>query len=217
MKLLVDSANLSQIKKLKNIFPVTGVTTNPSILAKESLLPQESLKEVNHLLGPNEEFHVQVLSENAIEMKEEAYRLLDNYRDSLYVKIPVSEQGYKAIGMLSKEGVRVTATAVFTVQQGILASLAGADYIAPYVNRIDNHNADGIELISKLSSFFEKEQIETKILAASFKNTKQIEDALLHGAYSVTAPPSLVREMGSHTGTSDAIKGFKNDYSQAFK
>ncbi|WP_158734881.1 transaldolase family protein [Alteribacillus sp. YIM 98480] len=217
MKILIDSANIKKINRLNEIYYVHGITTNPSILAKEETYPEKSLSQINKVIDEKMEFHIQVLAETAEDMVKEANHILNTYGRAVYIKVPVSEEGFKAIKWLAKDGVKTTATAVFSVQQGILAALAGAHYIAPYVNRIDNFNGDGIELIQRLSELFEKKQIKTKILAASFKNTKQIEDALLAGAHTVTVPPDLLDKMGSHKGTDEGIKGFIHDYEAAFK
>ncbi|RSL30125.1 fructose-6-phosphate aldolase [Salibacterium salarium] len=216
MKLLIDSANIEDIKRLKEIFPVSGVTTNPSILAKERSAPEKILNDVYRELDSQDEFHIQVLSDTAEDMKKEADNLLQTFGRSLYIKVPVSKEGFRAIKWLSSEGINVTATAVFTVQQGILAAMAGASYIAPYINRIETYNGDGTEFVQKLSYWLEQSHFKAEILAASFKNTKQIEDALLSGAYTVTVPPPLVDKMSEHQGTDDGIKGFKNDYESAF-
>ncbi|SDY28940.1 transaldolase family protein [Salimicrobium album] len=208
MKILIDSANIEDIRNLQSTYPIQGVTTNPSILAKEVGAPETLLQSIYSALDKNDEFHIQVTRHDADAIVQESYQLIEKFGEKTFIKIPVSIEGYKAMRILNNQGLRTTATAVFTTKQAVFAALAGADYIAPYVNRIDNYNGDGTEMIRSTKEILQREGLSTEVLAASFKNTKQVEDAILAGASVVTIPPELMHAFVHHEGTDDAIEGF---------
>ena len=141
MKLLIDDADVSKIKALYSYYPVDGVTTNPTILAKSGKKPYEVLKEIREFIGENADLHVQVVSRTAEEMVQEAQVIREKLGANTFIKVPVVKEGVKAIKILSAQGVKITATAIYTPMQAYLAAKAGADFAAPYVNRIDNLGA----------------------------------------------------------------------------
>ena len=154
MKILIDDANIEKIKKIYEYYSIDGVTTNPSILAAEGRHPYEVLKEIRSFIGEEAELHVQVVSTNADEMIKEGYKIVEELGKNTYIKIPTIPEGLKAIKILSSQGYKVTATAIYTPMQGFLAAKAGANYAAPYVNRIDDLGTNGIEVSQKLHDIF---------------------------------------------------------------
>ena len=176
MKLLIDDANIEKIKKIYEYYAIDGVTTNPSILAKTGRNPYEVLKEIREVLGEEGELHVQVVSETAEKMVLEGHKIVEELGKNTYIKIPTVPEGLKAMRILKSEGYKITATAIYTPLQGYLAAKSGADYTAPYVNRIDNLGTNGIEVTRKIHDIFKNNGFETEILAASFKNSLQVLD-----------------------------------------
>ena len=155
MKLLIDDANIEKIKRIYEYYAIDGVTTNPSILAAAGRNPYEVLKEIREFIGEEAELHVQVVSTMAEEMIEEGHKIVEILGKNTYIKIPTIPQGLKAMKALSSEGYKITATAIYTPMQAYLAAKAGADYAAPYVNRIDNLGTNGIDVARKIHDIFE--------------------------------------------------------------
>jgi TalC/MipB family fructose-6-phosphate aldolase len=156
MKFIIDDANIELIKNIYEYFPVDGVTSNPTILAKAGRNPFEVLKEIREFIGKDAELHVQVISKIAEDMIEEAEHILKELGDNTFIKVPVTREGLKAIKVLKAKGVNITATAIYTSMQAYLAGKAGADYVAPYINRIDNLGFDGIEVAKEIHDIFKK-------------------------------------------------------------
>lgn len=138
MKLIIDDANIELIKRVYEFYPIDGVTTNPSILAKSGRSPYEVLKEIRAFIGDNTQLHVQAVAKDAAGMIEDAHRIVKELGAATYVKIPSVPEGFKAMKALKAENIRITATAIYTPMQAYLAAKCGADYAAPYINRIDN-------------------------------------------------------------------------------
>ena len=167
MKILIDDANIDKIKAIYSYYLIDGVTTNPSILAKSGRNPYSVLKEIRAFIGDEAELHAQVISRTAEAMVEEGHKIAQVLGKNTYIKIPTVVEGLKAMKLLSSEGYRVTATAIYTPMQAYLAAKAGADYAAPYINRIDNLGANGILAAKTIQDIFE---IEQKTSGVSFKN-----------------------------------------------
>ncbi|EJE7235350.1 fructose-6-phosphate aldolase [Clostridium sporogenes] len=216
MLILLDTANIDSIKHINDIYPLDGVTTNPTIISKEKKDFICILKEIRDIIGKEKMLHVQVVGSKAEEMIEEAIYLNEKIGGNLYVKIPVTEQGIKAMKKLSKKGYKITATAIFTAQQALMAAKAGAEFVAPYVNRIDNLMADGIKVVSDIVSIFEIYNINSKVLAASFKNTEQIHNACLKGAHSVTVNEDLIKQLIYHPSTDLSVDNFIKDWEMQY-
>ncbi|MGO5072524.1 fructose-6-phosphate aldolase [Clostridium sporogenes] len=216
MLILLDTANIDSIKHINDIYPLDGVTTNPTIISKEKKDFICILKEIRDIIGKEKMLHVQVIGSKAEEMIEEAIYLNEKIGSNLYVKIPVTEQGIKAMKELSKKGYKITATAIFTAQQALMAAKAGAEFVAPYVNRIDNLMADGIKVVSDIVSIFEIYNINSKVLAASFKNTEQIHNACLKGAHSVTVNEDLIKQLIYHPSTDLSVDNFIRDWEMQY-
>ena len=161
---LADTANIDELKKLLYYFPIAGVTTNPTIIAAANRKLSEILPDIIEIIG-DKMLHVQMISDMAVDMVREAkaykkkYSLGDNY----FAKIPVSKEGFKAMPMLKDAGINVTATAIFTQQQALVAARAGADWVAPYVNRLDNISSHGIEVVKHIVENIEHFNLNTKV------------------------------------------------------
>ena len=217
MEFWIDSANLEDIQACIRHYPVTGVTTNPSILAKEGCPDVFGhLKEIHEALDASMGLHVQVLGDNYEAMVEDAASIHKHLGSSVYVKIPATEQGFRAMRFLKSEGYRVTATVVYTKMQGFMALACGADYVAPYCNRMDALGIDFCGVIRDLRHMIDADGSAGKIIAASFRSSTQICDALVAGAHGVTVPPSLLRESLRLAAVEDAMKTFETDWLEVY-
>ncbi|WP_027090104.1 fructose-6-phosphate aldolase [Thomasclavelia saccharogumia] len=213
MEFIIDTVDLEEIKDAIEHMPITGVTSNPSIVKATS--PKnffEHMKEVRKIIGKDRSLHVQVISKDCDEIVNEGHRILEEIDDQVYIKVPVSYEGIKAIKILKAEGHNVTATAVYDLMQAYMALAAKADYIAPYVNRIGNLGSDPYELINELSNRIVMDNYECKILAASFKGLQQIRDAFNAGAQSVTAPVAVLKQIFANPNIEKAVNDFNNDW-----
>lgn len=212
MKFIIDDANVDKIKEIYEYYPVDGVTTNPSILAKSGRNPYEVLKEIRSLIGNEADLHVQVVSKEASDMVKEAHKIREELGENTYVKIPTTQEGLKAMKQLSAEGVKITATAIYTAMQAYLAGKAGADYAAPYVNRIDNLGADGVETAKAIHDIFKKNGLKTEVLAASFKNSQQVLELCKYGIGASTIGPDVIMGLIKNACVSSAIDDFTSDF-----
>lgn len=212
MKFIIDDANVEAIKNLYEYFPVEGVTTNPSILAKSRRSPYEVLKEIREFIGKDADLHVQVISKNAADMVTEAVEIQERLGENTFIKVPTTREGLKAMKLLSAKGVKITATAIYTPMQAFLAAKAGAAYAAPYVNRIDNLGADGIETVKKIHDIFKNNGLRTEVLAASFKNSQQVLDLCAYGIGAATIAPDVIEGLIKNDAVTSAVDAFTNDF-----
>ena len=213
MKLLIDDANIEKIKQIYEFYAIDGVTTNPSILAKTGRNPYEVLKEIRELLGNEAELHVQVVSSTAENMVKEGHKIAEKLGKNTYIKIPTVPEGLKAMRILHSEGYNVTATAIYTPLQAYLAAKAGADYTAPYVNRIDNLGTNGIEVTRKIHDILKNNNFKTEILAASFKNSLQVLELCEYGVGAATVAPDIIEGfINNTTNVSAAVQDFTDDF-----
>lgn len=213
MELMLDTANLEQLNYYLDIYPICGITSNPSILKKEGSIDFfKHMKQVKELAGTNRSLHIQVITENCEDIIKEAEKILEVVGKDTYIKIPVTEQGIKAMKRLSEKGVNITATAVYTTLQGMLAILAGAKYVAVYYNRMQNIDIDSNKVIYELSEIVNKNGFDCKIISASFKNIGQVVQAFCNGAHSATVPPELLTEGLSMPSIQKAVTDFKKDW-----
>lgn len=212
MKLIIDEGKIDVIRRLYEVFPLEGVTTNPSILAKTGRPPFAVLKEIRSLIGEKAQLHVQVISPEAKDMVQEAQRILSLLGENTYIKVPVTAQGLKAIRLLKQEGVKVTGTAVYTRLQAYLAGQAGADYVAPYVNRIDNLGSDGIGTAKAIHDLFRNNGMSTQVLAASFKNLHQVQELCVYGIGAATVSSAVMEQMVKNDAVDQAVLTFQRDF-----
>ena len=216
MKLFIDSADIEQIQRLNDYFPITGVTTNPTILVDSKRSYMEVLKEIRSVIGENKEIFVQALGETAEEILEESRFITEQLSGEVIVKIPATEEGIKAVKLLSKENIPTLVTTVYTAFQALIAAMAGAKYVAPYVNRIDNLAGDGVKVVTEISKLFTEYKLDCEILAASFKNLQQVHEVCLAGASSVTVAPDLIGKMVTFPATSTDVNVFKEQWKSAY-
>lgn len=212
MKLLVDYAGVDKIKELYEYFPLDGVTTNPTILAAAGRDPYDTLTEIRAFIGPDADLHAQVISTEAEAMVEEAHYMLERLGANTCIKIPVIREGLKAIKILTAEGVRVTATAIFTPSQAIVAAKAGAAFVAPYVNAIDNVGIDGMNVAKTIQETFENQGLETQVLAASFKNAYQVQELYAFGIPVITAVPDVLESLVKNDLSTARVNRFVGDF-----
>ena len=212
MKFIIDDANVEAIKNLYEYFPVEGVTTNPSILAKSKRPPYEVLGEIREFIGKDADLHVQVVSKCAEDMVTEAEEMLKRLGKNTYIKVPTTREGLKAMKLLSSKGVKITATAIYTPMQAFLAAKAGSSYAAPYVNRIDNLGADGIETVKKIHDIFQNNGLKTEVLAASFKNSQQVLELCAYGIGAATIAPDVIEGLIKNDAVTAAVGAFTKDF-----
>lgn len=213
MEFIIDTINLEEIKDAVDHMPIVGVTSNPSIVKATS--PKnffEHMREIRNIIGKEKSLHIQVISKDCETIIKEAHRILEEIDDQVYIKVPVSYEGVKAIKALKKEGINVTATAVYDLMQAYMALAAGADYIAPYVNRIGNLGADPFELIDQLQTRIITDGYDCKIIAASFKGVQQVRDSLNNGAEAITAPVAVLKQIFANPNIEKAVDDFNTDW-----
>ena len=216
MEFILDTADLEAVKQLDELLTIEGVTTNPSIITKSGKTPEQVIKEFVEYLRPEQKFFVQVVSTDYEQMLEEARYICSLRPKNTYVKIPVTHNGYKAIKQLKSEGLGVLATAIYSADEAFLAAMNGADYLAPYVNRMCNYG-DGIGQVLDLLQMLETQGFEnTKVIAASFKNVEQVHALIAAGIQSVTVPPEVVFTMIDHPGTKIAVDEFSVAWREAY-
>ena len=215
MELYLDTANVAEVERLARIYPLAGVTTNPSIIAAGKVPVWDVLPRLQKAVGPEGTLFAQTMSRDAQGMVEEAKRL-SNAVPGIVVKIPVTAEGLAAIKLLKKEGIPTLGTAVYSASQGLLAALAGAKYVAPYVNRVDAQGGAGIRMVQELQSLLEMHAPESKVLAASFKTPRQALDCLLAGCEAITLPLDVAQQMLGTPAVESAIEKFEQDWNNAF-
>lgn len=216
MQYLLDTANVENIRKAFDSYPIDGVTTNPTIISKEKTDYAVLLKQIRGILGKDGMFHIQTTKIETEDIIKEAIALKEYINGNFYVKIPTFEPGIKAMKILKKMGFKITATAIFTQQQALIAARAGADYVAPYVNRLDNISSDGVGVVADITSLIKNYDLKAKVLAASFKNVEQVHRISLVGAHAVTVQLELLETMIYHPLTDAAIIEFAKDWRRRY-
>jgi fructose-6-phosphate aldolase 2 len=209
---LADTADIGEIRDLYHFLPMEGVTTNPSILSHANKPLSAIIPAILESIG-NTMLHVQTISEKAEDILREGKKYKEYFQmgDNYYVKIPVTTEGFRAIRMVKEAGMKVTATAIFTQQQAILAAKAGADFVAPYVNRLDNISSHGIDVVADIVKAFSIFGLTCKVLGASFKNVDQIYRVSMVGCHSVTASYEVLKALTMHPMTDRGVMDFERD------
>lgn len=215
LEIYLDTADLQQIRSLAPVLPLKGVTTNPSILAAGGRGVKSFLAEAGAILGGDARFHVQVLGHDVDTIIEEA-RQLHRLPHDIVVKIPAHAAGLAAIRRIREDAIPVLATAIYNSPQGVMAALHGAEYLAPYLNRMDNMGFDGMGVVSELQSFVTRYPVSARVLVASFKNIKQVLQVLGLGVGAVTLPVEIARQMIDVPATCSAVDQFMGDWQRAF-
>ncbi|MEG0284352.1 MAG: fructose-6-phosphate aldolase [Erysipelotrichales bacterium] len=213
MKFFIDTANIEEIKKANDLGIVCGVTTNPSLIAKEGRDFKEVVKEITTIVdGP---ISAEPVSLEADKMIEEALELV-KIHDNIVIKLPITPEGLKACKVLSKQGIKVNVTLIFSANQALMAARAGAAYVSPFVGRIDDINHDGIALIDDIAQMFAIHDIDSEIIAASIRSTMHVSKCALAGADIATIPYKVIEAMFNHPLTDKGIENFKKDWENAF-
>ena len=209
MKIFIDTANLNEIKKAKALGLVDGVTTNPTLLAKEGEKTEALIRKISaEVKGP---VNVEVTGTTSEEMIQEAKEMA-TWGDEIVIKIPINHEGLKTVKILSSEGIQTNVTLVFSASQAILAAKAGANYVCPFLGRLDDIGFNGLELISQIKGIYENyDEIETQIIVASVRNPIHVIEAGLIGAEIVTIPPAIIEQMMKHPLTDKGIAQFLED------
>lgn len=213
MKFFLDTANVEEIKRINELGLVDGVTTNPTIISKEGRDFKEVITEICDLIeGP---VSAEVIALDTDTMVKEA-RDIANWAENVVVKIPMTEDGLRAVNVLSKEGIKTNVTLVFTVAQGLMAAKAGATYVSPFVGRLDDIATDSLSLISNLKKVLMEYGYQTEIIAASIRSLKHVEDVAELGSDIATIPGTLFPKLWSHPLTDAGIQAFLKDW-EAFE
>lgn len=215
MELILDTADVKAIKELNELLTVEGVTTNPTIITKSGKEFDVVVKEIIDVLNEDQKFFIQAVSTTCDEIVEEAKYICSLREKNMYVKIPVTHEGLKAIKKCKELGLGVLATAIYTADQAFLAAMNGADYLAPYVNRMDNYG-NGVANVIDLIQMIKVNNMNTKIVAASFKNTRQVHELITAGIQSVTIPVDIAFAMINHPGTEIAVDEFTQNWDKAY-
>ncbi len=211
----LDTADATKVLQLNQSLPIYGVTTNPSILAQAGLGISTVLPAMDKALGGSARMHVQVVTQTAEAMLVEA-RQLQALPYDIVVKVPATSVGLAAIKLMKAEGITVLATAIYTAQQGFLAALCGADYLAPYVNRIEAMGSDGVGVVADIQTLLVRHHFAAKLLPASFKNTLQVMDVLQLGVAAITIPVDIAEQMMAHPAVQPAVDQFTQDWQAVF-
>ena len=209
MKIFIDTANVNEIREANSWGVISGVTTNPSLIAKEGRDFKEVVKEITSIVdGP---ISAEVISLDHEGMIKEA-RELSKIHKNIVVKIPMTIEGLKAVNILSKEGIKTNVTLIFSSAQALLAAKAGASYVSPFVGRIDDVGSEGMELIREITQIFNNYDIKTEIIAASIRSPMHVIDAAMAGADIATIPYKVLVQMTKHPLTDIGIGKFLDDW-----
>lgn len=214
IELYLDTVDTEQINRLNLCLPIKGVTTNPSILANAGIGVTQALSELAEILEAPR-FHVQVVSQTVKSIVEEATEI-EKLPFDMVVKIPATEVGCAAIKLLKKREIQILATAIYSSQQGFFAALSGADYLAPYINRIESIGGNGINVVAELQHLLTLYNLNCKLLPASFKNTLQVMEVMKLGVEAITLPVNIATQMMTHPAVIPAINQFNQDWKETF-
>ena len=215
MKFFIDTANVEDIKRANDMGVICGVTTNPSLIAKEGRDFKEVIKEITSIVDGPISGEVKATTVDAEGMIREG-REIAAIHPNMVVKIPMTVEGLKAVKVLSAEGIKTNVTLIFTAYQALLAAEAGATYVSPFLGRLDDINQPGIELVRTIAEIFAVYGYETEIIAASVRNPIHVTDCALAGADIATVPYKVIEQMTKHPLTDQGIEKFQADYKAVF-
>nr|WP_312577198.1 fructose-6-phosphate aldolase [Sedimentibacter sp.] len=209
MKLFIDTANVDEIRKANDMGVICGVTTNPSLIAREGKVFQDVVREITAIVdGP---ISAEVISLDSEGMIREAVELAKLHKN-IIIKIPMTVEGLKAVKILSKENIKTNVTLIFSAGQALLAAKAGASYVSPFVGRLDDISTDGMELISEIVDIFNNYNIDTEIIAASIRHPMHVTQAARLGCHIATVPYKVILQMTKHPLTDKGIEQFLKDW-----
>ncbi|TXJ42099.1 fructose-6-phosphate aldolase [Brachyspira pilosicoli] len=215
MKFFIDTANVDEIRKANDMGVICGVTTNPSLIAKEGRDFKKTIEEITTIVDGPISGEVKATTVKAEDMIAEA-REIAKIHKNMVVKIPMTVEGLKAVKVLSKEGIKTNVTLIFSANQALLAARAGATYVSPFIGRLDDISSDGLELIRTISDIFATHGIESEIISASVRHPIHVTECALAGADIATVPYSVIEQMTKHPLTDQGIEKFKKDYEAVF-
>ena len=215
MRFFIDTANVEDIRKANDMGVICGVTTNPSLIAKEGRVFEEVIAEIASIVDGPISGEVKATTTDAEGMIEEG-RAIAAIHPNMVLKIPMTVEGLKAVKVLSAEGIKTNVTLIFTVNQALLAARAGATYVSPFLGRLDDISQPGIDLVSDIAEIFSIHGIETQIIAASVRNPIHVTDCALAGADIATVPYGVIEQMNKHPLTEHGIEKFQKDYKAVF-
>lgn len=211
MKIFIDTANIEEIRKAADLGIISGVTTNPSLIAREGRKFEDVIAEITEIVdGP---ISAEVISPIAEEMVKEAKELTKIHKN-IVIKIPVCEEGLKAVSILTKLGIKTNVTLIFSATQALLAARAGASFVSPFIGRLDDISDNGAELVKQISDIFNFFNINTEIIAASIRGPQDATRAALAGANIATIPYKVILQMIKHPLTDNGIKKFNADWAR---
>lgn len=215
MKFFIDTANVEEIRKANDMGVICGVTTNPSLIAKEGRDFGEVIKEITTIVDGPISGEVKATTVDAQGMIKEG-REIAKIHPNMIVKIPMTVEGLKAVKVLVAEGIKTNVTLIFSANQALLAARAGATYVSPFLGRLDDVNQSGISLIEDIVAIFSNYDIQTEIIAASIRTTVHVTDCALAGADIATVPYGIIEQMTKHPMTDQGITKFQKDYIAVF-
>ena len=215
MRFFIVTANVDDIRKANDMGVICGVTTNPSLIAKEGRVFEEVIAEIASIVDGPISGEVKATTTDAEGMIKEG-REIAKIHPNMVVKIPMTVEGLKACKVLSSEGIKTNVTLIFTSNQALLAARAGATYVSPFLGRLDDISVRGVDLVAEIAEIFRVAGIETQIIAASVRNTMHITDCALAGADIATVPYKVIEQMTHHPLTDAGIKKFQDDYRAVF-
>lgn len=209
MKLFVDTANTEEIRKANDLGVICGVTTNPSLIAREGLEFKSVITEITSIVdGP---ISAEVISLEATKMVEEAVELAKIHKN-IVIKLPMTEEGLKATKQLTEKGIHTNVTLIFSAAQALLAAKAGATYVSPFIGRLDDIGMDGMALVKDIADIFKLHDIKTEIIAASIRGPLHVVEAAKAGAHIATVPYKVIVQMTKHPLTDNGIERFLKDW-----
>ena len=215
MKIFLDTADVDLIEQYYGTGLIDGVTTNPTLIKKSGYDPEEVYRKIA-LLGVDD-ISMEIVTDDSYEFLKEGRRLKEKFGEITTIKVPCTPEGLKGCKLLSKEGIRVNVTLIFSAAQAVLASKAGAAYVSPFVGRVDDNSFDGLGLIKEIADIYEKQSrlynfVDTEILSASIRNVGSVSKSFEYGAGIVTMPPSVFEKMYNHILTDKGLELFQTDW-----
>ena len=218
MKIFLDTADVDLIEQYYGTGLIDGVTTNPTLIKKSGYDPEEVYRKIA-LIGVDD-ISMEIVTDDSYEFLKEGRRLKEKFGEITTIKVPCTPEGLKGCKLLSKEGIRVNVTLIFSAAQAVLASKAGAAYVSPFVGRVDDNSFDGLNLIKEIADIYEKQSrlynfVDTEILSASIRNVGSVSKSFEYGAGIVTMPPSVFEKMYNHILTDKGLDLFQKDWDAA--
>ena len=215
MKIFLDTADVDLIGQYYGTGLIDGVTTNPTLIKKSGQDPEEGYRQIA-LLGVDD-ISMEIVTDDSYEFLKEGRRLKEKFGEITTIKVPCTPEGLKGCKLLSKEGIRVNVTLIFSAAQAVLASKAGAAYVSPFVGRVDDNSFDGLRLIEEIANIYETQSrlynfVDTEILSASIRNVGSVSKSFEYGAGIVTMPPSVFEKMYNHILTDKGLELFQKDW-----